>query len=398
MNAEPEDENINIGTVYDTNERDIENAMDSSIPVPRRSLGQQPNVNEFTNKMSEYLRRGASDPFLSLQQSIYHNEFQPPTPIGMLPNMNRPTSYESLYEKEYPHQYGPSPNYTGMEYKKQPYTPYIYDSYNWSGANLETLSQWVQTSSFHIESLELIIIHYRSIVRKNVLLGLIFSTASGSISLSQMNSREQQLVYNIIFVIMSFSIAVFTGLIKIYQIQEQLEEFIKLKQEWIGLSVTITTEVQLPVSQRKPALELITKHKKTYLDLLKRDIDIPHFIKNLAYKYLYDDKQLYLDNYKKFKKLKDILRCTDETFFLSEVNRYEKEDVNVLKNTKKYKTKFFNKQNKDIDKKTSLSNILLYVIMDEENEQRTDKINMMLNEIRKRKTDIEKKMGAVIHF
>ena len=80
------------------------------------------------------------------------------------------------------------------------------------------------------------------------------------------------------------------------------------------------------------------------------------------------------------------------------MNRYEKEDVNVLKNTKKYKTKFFNKQNKDIDKKTSLSNILLYVIMDEENEQRTDKINMMLNEIRKRKTDIEKKMGAVIHF
>jgi hypothetical protein len=264
---------------------------------------------------------------------------------------------------------------------------------NWSGANLETLSQWIQTSSFHIEALELVIIYYRSIVRQNVLLGLIFSTASGSISLSQMNSTEQQIVYNIIFIIMSFSIAIFTGLIKIYQIQEQLEEFIKLKQEWIGFSVTITTEVQLPVCQRKPALELITKHKNKYLDLLKRDIDIPYSIKNRAYKHLYDDKEVYLNNLKRYKKIKEIAYCTDETFFLSEARRLEKEDTGTVTTDKKKSKKWcFNEQNKDIDKKTSLSNILLYVIMDEENEQRTYKMIQLLNNIRERKSFLEDKL------
>ena len=99
---------------------------------------------------------------------------------------------------------------------------------NWTGANLETLSQWIQISSLQIEILDLAIKHFRSIVRKNVLLGLVFSTASGSISISQLNSAYQTVVLNVIFTIMSFSITIFTGLIKIYQIQERLEEFIQL--------------------------------------------------------------------------------------------------------------------------------------------------------------------------
>ena len=149
---------------------------------------------------------------------------------------------------------------------------------NWSGANLETLSQWIQISSLQIEILDIAIQYFRSIVRRNVLLGLVFSTASGSISLSQTNTVNQNIFYNIIFTVLSFSIAIFTGLIKIYQIQERLEEFIQFKQEWIGFSVTITTEIQLPVKQRVPALDLITKNKNKYLDLLKHDVDIPNFI------------------------------------------------------------------------------------------------------------------------
>jgi hypothetical protein len=140
---------------------------------------------------------------------------------------------------------------------------------NWSGANLETLSQWIQISCLQIEVLDLAIKYFRSIVRKNVLLGLVFSTASGSLSLSQMSDSKERIIYNVIFTIMSFSIAIFTGLIKIYQVQERLEEFIQLKQEWIGFSVVITTEVQLPVGERTMALELITKNKNKYLDLLK---------------------------------------------------------------------------------------------------------------------------------
>ena len=102
-------------------------------------------------------------------------------------------------------------------------TIYIYNGENWNENNLETLSEWVQIGSLQIETLDLAIKKYRSIIRQNVLLGLILSTASGSISITQLSSSKQQFILNVFFTIMSFSIAVFTGLIKIYQIQERLE-------------------------------------------------------------------------------------------------------------------------------------------------------------------------------
>jgi hypothetical protein len=258
---------------------------------------------------------------------------------------------------------------------------------NWSGANLETLSQWIQISSFFIESLELAKIYYRSLVRRSVILGLVFSTASGSLSLFRMNSVNNKIIYDIVFTCMSFSIAIFTGIIKVYQIQERLEEFITLKQEWISFSLAITTEIQLPIQERKLALFLITKHKNKYLDLLKRDIDIPYFIKTAAYKNLYYDKELYLINLKKFKNLKEIDSCTDDEYFLKEAIRLENNDsiISIKNEIKK-------ENNKYIETKTSLSNILLNVIMEEENEQRSHKIIELLNHIRERKTFLEKKM------
>lgn len=275
---------------------------------------------------------------------------------------------------------------------------------NWSGDNLETLSQWIQIATLQIEVLDLAIRYYRSIVRKNVLLGLIFSTASGSISLSQMNSREQRFFFNIIFTILSFTIAIFTGLIKIYQIQERLEEFIQLKQEWVGFSVIITTEVQLPVNERKRALELITKHKNKYLDLLKHDVDIPSYIKSRAYKNLYHDKQHYLDNLKKYKKLKEIHSCTDDQYFLREIEVFEKKEKKE-NNTNEEQWWMFcciqykqiynyltNYKDKYIGEKTALSNIFLTVIMEEEDEQLNTKIVELWNNIRRRQSDLKMKL------
>jgi hypothetical protein len=277
---------------------------------------------------------------------------------------------------------------------------------------LETLSQWIQISSLQIEVLDLAIKHYRAIVRKNVLLGLVFSTASGSISISQMNPGFQSIIYNIIFTVLSFTIAIFTGLIKIYQVQERLEEFIQLKQEWIGFSVVITTEIQLPVKKRKLALDLITKNKNKYLELLKRDVDIPNFIKGRAYKNLYHDKEHFLNNLKKFKKLKEISACTDDNYFLKLAIALEKDDTILVKedvvqcnwNTcicifsdtmyiniiELYKY-CFNSKDRYIGEKTALSNIILTVIMEEENEQRNHKITDLLNLIRQRRTELQEK-------
>jgi len=273
---------------------------------------------------------------------------------------------------------------------------------NWSGANLETLSQWIQISSLQIEILDIAIQYFRSIVRRNVLLGLIFSTASGSLSLSQTNTANQNIFYNILFTVLSFSMAIFTGLIKIYQIQERLEEFIQLKQEWIGFSVTITTEIQLPVKQRVPALEIITKNKNKYLDLLKHDVDIPNFIKSQAYKHLYHDKEQYIQNMKLYKKLKEIASCTDEKYFLKTAKQTLDRDIAVTyceepcywTNCTNQLYKFFmTNKNKYAGEKTALSNIILTVIMEEENEQITSKMLELMNQIRERKAFLESKMN-----
>lgn len=281
---------------------------------------------------------------------------------------------------------------------------------NWTGANLETLSQWIQISSLQIEVLDLAIKYFRSIVRRNVLLGLVFSTASGSISISQINSAYQQVVLNVIFTIMSFSIAIFTGLIKIYQVQERLEEFIQLKQEWIGLSVVITAEVQLPVDQRKKAIDLITKNKNKYLDLLKHDVDIPNFIKARAYKNLYHDKdkQLYLKNCDRYKLLKEIWSCADDGYF---IKSYEKMDQKLEYFEEVTEITIYNwlcvlsyrcvdriiyiykycanHKDKYISEKTALSNIILTVIMEEENHQRNKQMIELMNLIQMRYTKIQ---------
>jgi hypothetical protein len=280
---------------------------------------------------------------------------------------------------------------------------------DWSGANLETLCKWIQTASLQIATLDIAIQYYRSIVRRNVLLGLVFSTASGSLSLSQMNSREQQFAYNVIFTILSFSTAIFTGLIKIYQIQERLEEFIQLKQEWIGFSLPITTEIQLPVKERKPALELITKHKNKYLDLLKRDIDIPNSIKGQAYKRLYHNKEDYIKNIEKYKKLKEVLACTDVHYFIKAADELEEDEGKFFYNVAEpfkwhncicismttgynylaelYKF-FMTNKDKYADENTGLSNIILTVITEEDNEQRTRKMSQLLNKIRERRAEL----------
>jgi hypothetical protein len=76
---------------------------------------------------------------------------------------------------------------------------------------------------------------------------------------------------------MSFIIAIFTGCLKVYSIQERLEEFIRLRQEWTEFSTAIASELQLPIPLRRDALFVIMKRKSKYLDLLKSSPDVPAF-------------------------------------------------------------------------------------------------------------------------
>jgi hypothetical protein len=153
---------------------------------------------------------------------------------------------------------------------------------HWTKNNTMTLLSWIAISTYNIDCLEIAIIRYRNWIRQHVILGLILSTTSGTLSVTQfgnINSQKVNFILNFFFTIFSFMVAISTGCIKVYQVQERLEKFITVKQEWIAFVTKIATELQLHVSLRKDALELININKSKYLDLLKIDNEIPEFIK-----------------------------------------------------------------------------------------------------------------------
>lgn len=159
----------------------------------------------------------------------------------------------------------------------------------WTMENIDTLIQWNNIAAYNIASLEKSITHYQKIMRWNVILGLILSTSSGALSAARFgldSYKQMSIVFNSIFTFMAFSITVFTGGIKVYQIQENLEIFIRIKQEWINFATLLVSEFQLPVLERADALTLIKNNKSKYLDLMKTNIDIPEWIKNQVEKEL----------------------------------------------------------------------------------------------------------------
>lgn len=268
---------------------------------------------------------------------------------------------------------------------------------NWDESNLETLSDWVNIGALQIETLDLAIFRYRSIIRQNVLMGLILSTASGSISITQLSSVKQTFVLNLFFTIMSFSIAIFTGLVKIYQIQERLEEYIQLKQEWITFCVNIASEIQLPVSQRRDALKLIKDYKGKYLDLLKIDVDISRRIKEEALENLYDDTKIqHIKEKRQYQKLKyEIMNnCYDE------IDRYTKmSSLNDIDTETDMSNCFGNYCKKKFDgRKTSLSNILLTIVLEEEKSERDKNIPELLRIKMENKKNEQKSKKYELHL
>jgi hypothetical protein len=158
---------------------------------------------------------------------------------------------------------------------------------SWNENNINTLLSWISISSFNIACLEDAIIIYRNYIRYNIILGLVLSTSAGTLSVTQYSTYfndKMQFVFNMLFTLLTFTISLSTGYIKIYQVQERLENFITIKQEWIVFIASIATEFQLPINLRKSALHLIQANKAKYLDLLKSDDEIPERVKRAVTK------------------------------------------------------------------------------------------------------------------
>lgn len=166
---------------------------------------------------------------------------------------------------------------------------------NWTGNNVSTLLSWLTNANYNIECLELSIQDCSQTIRHNVILGLSLSTGAGTISVANMgittnSSSNLQLILNILFTVMTYIVAINTGRIKVYQIQERLEQFIKLKQEWTYFITTIAVEFQTPVNLRKDALQLILNNKEKYLDLMKRDCEFTDSAKREMEKKIQEDQ------------------------------------------------------------------------------------------------------------
>ena len=153
---------------------------------------------------------------------------------------------------------------------------------------LETFNDWINVSSYKIECLDLAIKTYRWRLQNFILLGLLLSTLSGTISVTQFGNYPVQLrlVLNWALTITSFSVALLTGAVKTFKLQETLEEYIHLKQNWVSFSAKISNEIYLPKRLRRNAEELIKENKGKFLDLLKIDIPIPKHMSILAAKHI----------------------------------------------------------------------------------------------------------------
>ena len=153
---------------------------------------------------------------------------------------------------------------------------------------LETFDDWISVASYKIECLDLAITNYRWRLQTCVLLGLLLSTISGTISVTQFSTYSPSLKFglNLVMTITSFSVAFLTGIIKTFKLQETLEEYINLKQNWVAFSAKISNEIYLPKKMRRNAETIIKDNKARFLDLLKVDIPIPKYISVLAAKHL----------------------------------------------------------------------------------------------------------------
>jgi hypothetical protein len=169
---------------------------------------------------------------------------------------------------------------------------------NWTKANVSVLFEWVTIAAYNIRCLELAIAHYRIKIRTNTILALVLSTLSGTTALAGFPNvipMEVTIILNSLFIVMSFTIAIMTGYVKIFHIQENLELNIKIKQEWISFSTEIASELQLPIELRKDALWMIIKNKGVYLELLKVNLDIPKSISKQAQKDFNAETKLNMD-------------------------------------------------------------------------------------------------------
>lgn len=150
---------------------------------------------------------------------------------------------------------------------------------NWTQENIHTLTQWAHIAAMSCDLYNESTIYYRNLMRRNTVFNLIISSFAGIASLSQFSLDPQtnevlSFILKGFFSLASILVALNSGFLKIYEIQERLEGSIRLQNAWTQFGSRLSSEMQLPVALRKDALYMIIKLKETYHELIKDQIQV----------------------------------------------------------------------------------------------------------------------------
>lgn len=159
---------------------------------------------------------------------------------------------------------------------------------NWGHQEVKILTEWIHISATFLDILSEASESYRNTLRRNTIVNLVFSTLASTISVSTFNMSEQSnpntaLAIKILFTCLTMLLTIAAGYIKVYQIQEKLENSLRLKNEWALFGSKISSEMQLPLMLRTNGIALVSKMKDTYLQLVQSDMGIrKDIIKRMA--------------------------------------------------------------------------------------------------------------------
>ena len=158
---------------------------------------------------------------------------------------------------------------------------------DWYSGNIITLVEWLNIASLYILILDKQITFYRKILNKITIMGLVLSTITSTISLSQLSLDEKEfpnlsLGLKICFSFTSIFTTIATGSLKIMNIQNHLDTCIEYYQQWNAFAAEISGQLQLPIAIRKNALSIIIRLKSSFKRLFTTRLPLTNSIKQSA--------------------------------------------------------------------------------------------------------------------
>lgn len=166
---------------------------------------------------------------------------------------------------------------------------------NWDPPNIVTLAEWLNIASLYILILDKEISYYKKILKNVTFLGLLFSTVTSSISLSQLSITESDypnlsITLKIIFTFTSIFTTVATGYIKINNIQNNLDTCLNYYNKWNAFASEISGQFQLPIDIRRNSLSIIVRLKSDFKELFSTRLPLTSNIKDKASKIIENKK------------------------------------------------------------------------------------------------------------